>query len=134
MITIADAINREFWETALRHTPEYGDIYTASVGTGKIRPVVVIYVSEEEVRYLDCTTRRHKYQRQLVLDGCGLDRQTYIATDQVYSDRRSVLLKKVGRVPATYLRNNGIDGGSNKPSAVKKPYWFKYECGRRYAS
>lgn len=134
MITIADAIEKEFWETAIRQGPQMGDIYIACVGSGKVRPIVVVGASGDEVRYLDCTTRCRGYQKQKRLEGCGLNRPTYLATDRIYIDKASVLLKKIGRVPETYLRFIGILVKSIRAPTIKQPYWFNYAFGRRYAS
>ena len=134
MITLADAIDKEIWETAFSNCIECGDLYTAAVGTGKVRPVMIVGVSRDEVCYLEFTSRSHTYRKQLILEGYGLDRQTHLATDQVYRDSRSILLKKIGHVPESYLLEHGLEQCIHSTPVVKEPYWFKYEYGRRYAS
>ena len=122
-------ISTEYYSVPLR-----GDIYLASVGTGKVRPVVILSASRDRVVYLDCTTRAHGYSKQVVLDVPFFGRRTFLSADQAYWGTCSDLVSWVGRVSEHMIDMVDPSGSLVRTAVTKRPDWYRFAYSEGYSS
>ena len=98
--------------------PRRDDVYLARV-PGKNRPIVILDVKGNEVKYLICTTQIHDYNSEYEIKdraAAGLNARSFVARSSVKTMKVSDLIHRLGHLSSRDC--SGINTKANRGAKV----------------